>query len=176
MQNKVLTYYKELPSWGKGAVSVIGVSLAAYLIYKVYNSIKEKRDLKEANIAAIMAEEELRELSQNGVRPTYSKSQYESFSQKLVEAMNGCGTTEESVYEVFKAMRNKADALSLISAFGIRYYRPCAATEPISYIKFLADNKAFGGPLQTWLEYDLDSSEIKKINDILKSNRVNYQF
>lgn len=176
MQNKVTEYYKGLPSWSKGIVAVIGVSAAAFIGYSIYRSIKNRRELIDASRASEQAKQEIDELKRTGVGASYSKSQYETFAQKLVQAMDSCGTSEDSVYSVFQAMKNKADVLSLIAAFGVRYYQPCPTTNPVSYIQFQFNNKAFGGGISAWLEYDLTSNEIKKINDILSKKGINYQF
>lgn len=176
MQNKLGQYYNDLPTWSKGVVAVIGLAGIALIGYSIYSGSKRRRDIKEANKASEEAKIEISELSRVGVKPSYSPSQYEVFSQKLVQAMDSCGTGEESIYSVFRYMKNKADVLSLISAFGVRFYQPCSATNPISYTKWLFDDKSFGGGLATWLEYDLTSSEIKKINDILAKSNIQYSF
>lgn len=176
MQNKVTEYYKGLPSWSKGIVAVIGVSAAAFIAYSIYRNIKNRRELVDASRASEQAKQEIDDLKRSGVGASYSKSQYETFAQKLVQAMDSCGTSEDSVYSVFQAMKNKVDVLSLIAAFGVRYYQPCPTTNPVSFLKFQLDNKAFGGGIATWLEYDLTSTEIKKINNILASKGINYTF
>jgi hypothetical protein len=94
----------------------------------------------------------------------------------LILALDGCGTDEQSVYNVFEAMKNKADVLKLISKFNVRFYQPCAATSPISYTKWLYDNESFGGSLATWLQYDLTNSEILKINTILSKKGIDFKF
>lgn len=176
MQNKVTEYYKGLPSWSKGVVVVIGVSAIAFIGYTLYRNAKTKKDIKEAGVGAEQAKEELEILKKKGINPTYSKSQYETFAQKLVVAMDSCGTNESSIYAVFEAMKNKSDVLNLIAAFGVRFYQPCPTTNPISYVQFQLNNKAFGGGIGAWLEYDLTSSEIQKINTILSKKGITYQF
>jgi len=176
MANKVTEYYNGLPSWSKGVVAVIGIAAVALVGYSIYAGSKRRRDLKEASKASEEAKKEVEDLKREGIVASYTPSQYEVFSQKLVQAMDSCGTSEESVYSVFRSMKNKADVLSLISAFGVRYYQPCPTTNPVSYSKWLFNDKAYGGGLATWLEYDLTASEIKKINDILAGNRIQYNF
>jgi len=176
MANKLGEYYNGLPTWSKGVVAVIGVAAVALVGYSVYSGVKRRRDIREASKASQEAKKEVDDLRRTGIVPSYTPSQYEVFSQKLVQAMDSCGTSEESVYSVFRSMKNKADVLSLISAFGVRFYQPCSATNPISYTNWLFNNRAFGGGLATWLEYDLTSAEIKKINNILAGNGINYNF
>jgi len=58
----------------------------------------------------------------------------------------------------------------------VQYYRPCAASQPISYIRWQLDSSAFGGDLATWLSYDLSSSDIADINQILSERGTDFQF
>jgi hypothetical protein len=174
--NKLAKSYNELPSWSKGVIGVITVGAIALVGYSIYSSIKKAKDIKNANVGGREAEKELIELAKKGIKPTYSPSQYTNWVQRLVEAISDCGTDEKSVYSVFENMKNKADILSLIASFGVQFYRPCGATQPISYAKYLFDNKSFGGSLSTFLEYDLSVSEIQKINKILESKKIDYKF
>jgi hypothetical protein len=176
MANKIKGFYSELPPWGKGAIAVGGVVIVGFVIYNIYTKARRDAALKKANVISDKAKEELIALQKKGIIPSFSPTQYESYSMTLAEAMNGCGTTEETVFAVFNGMKNKADILSLIDAFGVRSYTPCAASQPISYTRWLFDNDAFGGTLPTWLEYDLSASEKEKINKILSSKKIDFQF
>jgi hypothetical protein len=173
---KIKNYYSQLPQWSKG-ILVVGVTGIAFIVGRtIYLNARKKREIQTANKAALMAETEIKGLEQQGVKATYTNSQYESFAQTLNEAMNGCGTNEESIYEVFRKIKNEIDIRKLISTFGVRFYRPCEVTQPISYFRYQFNNEAFGGSLSQMLAYELTSSEIKEINTILKSNNVNYSF
>jgi hypothetical protein len=169
-------YFENLPSWSRGIISIVGVGAVAFIGYQIYTTIKNNRDLAKSLEAQKLADKELSDLKKNGVVPTKTASQFEVFSAKINEAVNDCGTDEQAIYTVFNSLNNRADLLSLISAFGIRYYRPCAATDPISYTRWMFNNNSFGGDLSTLLAYDLDSSEIAKINNILKSKNIDFTF
>lgn len=174
MKNTFATeFFGDMPPWAKGVVGIVVVGGLALAGYKVYGMVKSKIDEGEANAAAKEADKELRQL---GINPSYSQTQYVSFVSTLVEAMNDCGTNEEKIFNVFRAMNNKADVLKLISAFGVRYYQPCPGDQPISYTLSLFNDKRYGGNLPTWLAYDLTSGEIKKINDILSKKGINFKF
>jgi hypothetical protein len=156
----------------KGVV-VVGAGL---LVYGVYKAIKKEKDKKEATQAAQQAAAELALLQSQGIRPSYQLSQYLSYADKLVQAMNGCGTDESMIYSVFNAMKNEADVLQLITSFGLRYYTPCPVSDPISYTIWQFNDHAYGGELSTWLSYDLSDNEISKINSILRSKGITFQF
>lgn len=176
MKNQLEASYKGLPGWAKGTLAVGGLLIVGFTAYTIYKNAQKKKGLQQANKLSQDATKEVIELSKQGVVPSYGQSQYESFVLKLVLAMDGCGTDEESVYRVFEAMKNKADVLSLIKTFGVRFYQPCAASSPISYTKWLYDNESFGGGLSTWLSYDLTGSEIQKINAILSKKTIDFKF
>lgn len=169
-------YYKDQPGWAKGVTNVVVVGGVAFALYRWYQSDKKRKDLAAANAAAQLAATELEKLIAQGTYPSYYDSQYENLSQQLVEAMNGCGTDEQKVYNVFRQLQNDADMLKLLVQFGVRFYTPCASSQPISYALWLWDSQRFGGPISTWLGYDLTSGEISKINAILRDRGINYQF
>ena len=173
---KLYEDYKQLPPWSKGVVGVIVIGGSAIAVWAVVRGINKRKELNQANQAAVAASSELQALKARGINPTMDISEFEVLSQKLVQAMNGCGTDTSLVYDVFRAIKNDADIRQLITTFAVRYYQPCAATQPISYIRWQFNDQAFGGGLPTFLSYKLSSSDIGKINDILKSNKVNYAF
>jgi hypothetical protein len=173
---KVAEFYKGLPTWAKGVVGVVVIGGTAAAVYTVWKSAKRNKDLKDANQAAYDAQRELNELAAKNIKPTMSESQFEVLCQNLVQSMNGCGTDETKVLDVVGKMKNDADIRKLIAKFGVRFYTPCAADQPISYAKWLWDDKAFGGALPTWFSYDLSAGEIQQVNALLKKNGVNYAF
>ncbi len=172
----IWTVVKDSPPWAKG-ILVLGVGAAAYFAgLSIYRNIKKKNELKDANKAGVEADQELKNLSNQGINPTLPDSAFEVMCQSLVQAMNGCGTDEQMVYDQFSKLANAADVRKLISQFGVRYYEPCAVSQPISYAKWLWDSNSFGGGLPTWLSYDLSTSEIDKINTILQGKSIDYKF
>ncbi len=94
------------------------------------------------------------EIKATGESTTYTESAYKTYAQRLYNAMKGIGTDEATIYAVFNEMRNTADVLKLVAVYGIR------------------DNET----LSQWLHGDLSSREIKKLNQILTSKGINYQF
>jgi hypothetical protein len=165
-------YYERQPAAVK-VIAVAGLALGGYLLYRAN---KKAADLKQANEAGTLANNELAVLAQQGVHPSYSDSQFQVFVDTLVQAMTGCGTDEDSIYSVFHQLRNEADIRKLIAQFGVQFYQPCVWTSPISYSIWQVDDQHYGGGLATWLGYDLSSDNISEINGILRSNGINYQF
>jgi len=174
------TFFKrqtsDQPGWAKGiqnTVIVLGAALAAYLIYR---NAQRKKDLQQAGQGASAAEQALAKLAKQGVYPTYDDSVYFGWVDTLVQAMNGCGTDEDSIYSIFHQLENEADVLKLVAVFKVQYYEPCGWSNPLAYAKWEIDDKSYGGELTTWFGYDLETSEIQKINDILASKDIKYRF
>lgn len=169
-------YYKDTQPWAKSVINVLVVGGTIYAAYKIYSYFKEKADIAEANTQADQADADLKKLAAKGIFPSYVESQYEGLSQTLVQAMTGCGSDEDMVIGVFEIMKNDADVLMLVKAFGVRFYQPCLWWSPVSYSIWLANDHAFGGGISTWLGYDLSQYWINKINTLLASKGISYQF
>ena len=165
-------YYERQPS----AVKVIVVAGLGLLGYSVYRHFKRQQEERELLRAAQSANSELAQLASQGITPSYSDSQFEAFCVKIDGAVAGCGTDEEAILSVFSAMKNEADVRKLVSTFGVRYYTPCAYSDPVSYSIWLVNHQAYPGDLASFLAADLDSSDIADINEVLRSNGIEYQF
>lgn len=169
-------YYEDQPRWAKGVINVVVVAGVAYTGYTIYRNIQKRKAIEKAMTAANQATGELAALKQRGIYPSFYDSQYELFSNQLAEAMNGCGTDETMILQVFRALKNDADVLKLISSFGVRFYRPCPWSQPISYSAYLIDSETFGGGIGEWFAYDLSSGDIEDINNILAGKGIKYRF
>lgn len=152
---------------------VAGLGLAGYAAYR---AIKKNADESKARKAAEAAGGEIAQYNNAGYHATYSDSEYYSFANTLVQSMDGCGTDEDMILEVFRKMRNPVDIRKLIIAFGVQYYQPCAASQPLSYLRWQFDSQAYGGDLATWLSYDLSTGYIQEINQILSERGTEFQF
>jgi len=103
------------------------------------------------------------ELQSSTYNLTYPLSNYNNFADQLQSAMFDAGTDEDTIYNVFRKLKNPKDLLQLIKAFGIRTYY------------------WFGWPqgnynLAQWIQEELKQGEKDKINDILRANNINYFF
>ena len=126
MANKTFEVWSGLPTWAKGTIAVGGLVVIYFAgrgIWKrILFQIDKQKDLK----VQYDAKKEEQQLASKGIKRTLTESQLQSMSQKLVQAFDGCGTTEESVYTVMKQLKNQADVLALISTYGIRKYDQCS--------------------------------------------------
>jgi len=85
---------------------------------------------------------------------TYQLSYYGIWAKDLFNAMDGMGTNEQVIYDVFKKMQTKDDVLQLITAFGVE------------------DEET----LTQWIVSELGDSERATLNRLLTDKNINYQF
>ncbi|MBK7362997.1 MAG: hypothetical protein IPJ01_11935 [Micavibrio sp.] len=166
MENKgVYKFYTELPTWAKGIVGVAvigGIGLIGFMAYKKLSKTDAEKDaeesLKDTN-------KDLKNLTKYQ-KPSYLPSQYGAFGDSLYEAMNGMGSDENEIYDVFRKMKNTMDVLLLIQAFGIRDYTDDRV--------FVFNVKPMN--LNQWISVELKTSEKEELNKILSSKGIKFQF
>jgi hypothetical protein len=111
-------------------------------------------------------ENELDQLNTNAnTRQTLTQSQVLALANKLFQAMDGYGTDENSILSAFYSLRNNADFLALIAAFG---------TREISSGSWNPEAN-FNGTLTAALANELDIEYIIKLNNILKAKKITYR-
>ena len=137
----------------------------AFGVKKVLDLIKPERKRDESEKKDIESELET-ESKKN--KATYPKSQYAAFCSTISEAIFGGGTDEAAIYNVFRALKNDTDYLSLVKAWG----SPTRQVFP-DYFVFYSTGKKLSLPAA--LRYDMDSKECAKINAILKSKGIKYR-
>lgn len=169
-------YYKSSPPAAKTAIVIGGLALTTYVIWQIAKNRDQKEKDKEANQAGAAAAKQIKELEKQGQRRTLTDYQLDQLVTAFYQAVDGCGTDEDAVYNVFRKLNNNMDLLYLTYRFGIQYYMPCAAYSPISYAKWMINRKSFPADLTTYINYELSQSEIEKINQILISRGINYLF
>lgn len=161
------SFYRDLPSWAKGVIAVGGIAIVYFTTKSIIKSIKKKKEEKDNKELIDATEKEKKNLEKQGIRQMLSNSQLEAYSQKLVEAFNDCGTTEESVYAVFNGLKNKADLLALIKIYGTRPFSGCLITGEYGDLNYT---------LPRAIESEMNFTEIKKVNDILRKKGIDYTF
>lgn len=149
-----------LPSWAKGIISVGIIAGVGYVIYKVTQKLGEepKRDADEDK--QIQTELEI-EIKKSPL--TYGPSQYATFANNIQEAGYDVGTDEEAIYSIFRKIKNNADYLALLKAWG----KPTRTV----YEWGIGRKKT----LTQFLKSEMDNTEIRKINTILSNNKVKYR-
>lgn len=94
-------------------------------------------------------------LTSQGMKKSYTNSQYNGFADDLYIAMKGIGTDEDMIGNVMSKMQNDLDVIALNNAYGIRD----------------------GYDLKTWLRNDLSPSDMNRyVNNILRQKGITKTF
>ena len=152
--------YSQLPTWAKGVIATIGVGtivVSGFLIYRGVKNIVTK-----SGSSPQQAGDDLVVLKKQGVAPSYPDSQYAVWSEKLAYSLS-YNTDEDAVYRIMGFMKNDADVLKLIEVFGSR---------EVEGFPFIFQKAT----LSEAITQAMNSTEIGKINDILKSKRIKFLF
>lgn len=159
--------FKDLPSWAKGTVAVVGTLAIVGGGFFAIRGIKRYIENKQSRDSEKATSGDLKDLNKNqSTAQTFSNSQAQTFASALFSAMDGWGTDEEAIFSVFKNCKNDADVLAIIKAFGQR-----ANTAEI-----LWTFDTMKGDLSALLRDELDSSDISKINTIFASKNIKFRF
>jgi len=158
--------FNGLPGWAKGVVAVIGTGVTVLIGWGIYSAVKSRikhaGDYKEQN----EVKDDLVVLSGQGVKPSYKDSQYATWASQLFSAFEGYQSDESAVYRVFVNMKNDADVLKLINAYGIREVSSGKGNpEP-----------NFKGTLAGAIAEEMDTEEVKEINIILAKRGIKIKF
>lgn len=170
-----MKWFNELPWYAK-----VGLVLLALFIlyYFVYNPIKAKIQATNYQTPVNEAQTSLNQLAQQGVKPSYSQTEYSTSANALETLFQGCTMAEDAASSwntlsgIFAKMKNEADIYALIKAYGVRKTDRCGV--------FNGDNNSDLGTTLTdhfsgFEQYKLGHT-ISDINAILKANGIQYSF
>lgn len=164
-------YYKDLPTWAKGVIVVGGAAVTWFAIgAPLVKAIKKKLSVGNKVREGKEAQQELATLAKQGIKPTISDAQAESFANALRIAFSGCGTDEAAIYRVIASLNNDADVYKLISTYGVREYVDC----PWWSVGF-----GSGKTQQTLsgaISDELNSMEKAMLNSILEKKKIKFRF
>ena len=157
-ESKIKGLLSGVPGWAKGIILILIVLLIVWLVYKFYKQVgfksaderKEEKDYRK----------DLDMLAKQGQTPTFTRTQYKGFADTIEGENKSWDTDEEKIYGIFRNMKNDMDIILLSEAFGKR--RPQFETTERD--------------LNAFLNADLNSSEITKVNQILSSKGIKYRF
>lgn len=164
MKNKVFQYYKDLPPWAKGVVVVGGALITFLLVKGIIDRIK--KDASPENKEAQDAANALKVLASQGIRPSYSDSQYDGFAGSIVAAINDCGTDETVIYDIFSQMNNEADVQKMKAVYAVRDYKGCGE----NFFGVVSRS------LSSALTSELSDSERAQLNGILQAKGIQTRF
>jgi hypothetical protein len=154
---------EKVPGWAVGVavvVVVVGIGAATFFISKRLKESKERGESKEEKKDI---KNDLDKLNKQGVKPSFPDSQFQTWSNTLREAFDGCGTTEKVVENVFSQLKNDADYLKLMETYGIRKFDNCGY-----------GTGDFEGTLSQAIVNEMDDSDRQTLNNLLKKNKITY--
>lgn len=129
------------------------IAVLAYFLLRPKAAAAQTVDKVQGEAANLLAQ---------GMKKTYSDAQYRIWADNIRNAMFDLGTNEDTLYTVFRYLKNDLDFLALYASFGIR-----------TYYTFGIPNGDWN--MSQWFEEELDSSEIAKLNAILSAAGIKYR-
>jgi hypothetical protein len=185
MANGVYKFYKDLPAWAKGVVVVGGLAVVYFTAKSIMRKIAEKKNAEDSREAVKDAQNDIKALNNNGVRASYSKTQYKTWANSIQQAFEGCdpsgnvswgaesplgavsvwSTSGYKVATIFNQLKNDVDYLELATAWGIRTYDACGYftgdVKDVDLIRAITD--------------ELTDREVSNLNKVLAKKGIKYK-
>ena len=163
--------YMNLPPATRGLVTVVGVGIGLFIIYKIYKKVQETTSGIVTPETAAKQEDrgwsrDIDKLNQNpATRATITKAQAASFASSIHAALDGYGTDEDAIYAIFRHLKNDADFAEVANAYGTREVSSGAWNpEP-----------NFNGSMSAALTSEMSSDEKAVANKILADKKISYR-
>ena len=160
-----------LPPATRGLVTVVGVGIGLYIVYKIYKKVQETTSGIVTPETAAKQEDrgwarDIDKLNQNpATRATITKAQAASYASSIHAALDGYGTDEDAVYDIFRHLKNDADFAEVANAYGTREVSSGAWNpEP-----------NFNGSMSAALTSEMSTDEKKVANKILADKKITYR-
>jgi hypothetical protein len=161
-QQKIINYYKGLPTWGKGA-TIVGGGVILYLLYKKFLASP-----KPFQTTRIRTTQQVQDIGNNmPYVPYVPVLDYGSLADDMFDAMNGYGTYEDDIMDVIKTLNNQNDWNRLQQAYGTR-------TLSAGYGLGWTGIGSFKGSLKASLSNELSSYWMNQIKTELANRSINY--
>ncbi len=165
--SKFYKYYNGLPGWGKGLLVVGSLAGGVALYYigrNTYNAIAKKNQEKKEGAVVDDVKKEQEALTAKGIVPSFSESQYKIWADAMDECFQGWGTCTGDT--IWVNLKNDADVLMLIKAFGVR---------TISSGRWNPEPDLTGA-LPKIIRSELSGDEIQTVNEVLGKKGITYKF
>ena len=151
---------KSLSNWWNGLTSNQKFFVVVFLIVTIWVLRNAIKGAIQGASDKIQQQSETTMLQAQGIKPSYSDSEYKSMANKLFDAMDGWGTNDDVVFAQFDRLNNDVDFIKLDKAFGVR----------------TASDNMFGliepQDLRGWIRDDLSSESIATLNQRLKQSGI----
>lgn len=166
-ESAVGKFIQDTPQWAKGVIALAAIG-GGYLLYRGIKKQADKaKGIKPSSSSELPANINTDIKEQAKKTPlSYPLSVYETYAQDLYGAMYQFGTNEDTIFRIMGYMKNDADVLQLIKAFGVR---------PAGGSQLFIGNAT----LNEWFSDELDTTDIGIINKTLASKNnptIKYRF
>ena len=187
-------FWADLPKWAKGIAIVAAIGIPSYIGYTIYKNKKEEQARLKSLEDTKKAEEELKILSNKGINPTMSETDFKQIVDTILNQFNGCDPSfnafgifhsptnlsnaktksyytdsGQTVFNFLDKIANDADFLSMVKYWGERTYQDCfqlgSWAGSITKATFTAA-----------VNKELDQKEIQALNTFLASKGINKKF
>ncbi len=113
--------FGNLPPAARGVIAVVIVGGVAFIGWKIYKGIQQRKILEGSRKENDAVKSELSTLSANpATKGTLNEAQLAGLANKIHSAMDGYGTDNKAIVAAMAQLKNDADVLGLIKAYGIR--------------------------------------------------------
>lgn len=119
------TSWREVHPLAKTAIVLAGAGLATWGIIEGVKYAKKIAREAKSREAVKESKDTLKDLQKEGIKPSYSDSQYLAWAQSLQQQFDGCGTGTDKLSGIYSNMKNDADINKLIVAYGTRTVDKC---------------------------------------------------
>ena len=129
---KAQNIISKLPFQVKLVIALVGVAALTGVGIYVYKKLKSIGEDKDERKEGKEAEDELKNLENKGVLPTFTQAEAEAKCNALIVAANDCdffGTGATEMMNTIYSVKNKADWFLLSSVFGVRSWDDCPTGE-----------------------------------------------
>lgn len=165
--SKAFQIWEGLPTWAKGAIAVGGVAIVYFTARAIVKKIIGNKGTKQQRATIQDVKNELQQTQNQGVKPTLNDSQFKSMADSIQNAFEGCDpleTSQNTVNRAVKQLKNNADWLKLVEAYGVRTHDQCGW-----------GTGDFTGNLYAAIEDELDSAEKSYVNKLLSERGITYK-
>ncbi len=163
--------YMNLPPATRGLITLVGVGVGLYIVYKIYKSVSGTISGEVTPQQAGTREDkgwasEADKLNQNpATKATISNAQAQSFAQSVFTCLDGYGTDEEGLNAIFRQLKNDADFAMVSNAYGVREVSSGAWNPEPNY----------KGTMSGAITSECSASEKDAINKILEGKKITYR-
>ena len=160
----LISSYKNLTPTTRGVVTLGGVIVLGIVAVKEFRYFTGAQTSERQLDRNWNQEADLLQ-TQEGKKPTITKAQAGAFAEKLFTAMDGYGTDEDAIINVFSHLKTDGDFAYVQAAYGIREVSSGNWNPEPNY----------KGSLTGALSNELANSYIKQVNNILKAKKISYR-